>query len=288
MMARRVSMAAAAVAVLFMAGGTAFVAVGCGDEKAPQAPPGPAPKVEAPVSKVVEAPTPAPVPKAEPKAEPVSVTKGAAGTLTGTVKIKGEVPKRRKIRMDADPKCAALHAEAPLSDEVVADANGNVQWAFVYVKKGAEGKPSPDPKPAVINQMGCKYEPHVLGVKTGQEITIKNSDDLLHNIHALPFVNKEFNFGQPQKGMEEKKKFDQVEVMVKVKCDVHPWMSAWVGVLDHTFFAVTDASGKFEIAGLPDGTYTIEVWHEKYKSVTADVAVAGPTTKDFELVDKKE
>jgi plastocyanin len=216
------------------------------------------------------------------------VAKGAAGALTGTVRIKGEVPKRRKIRMDADPKCAALHAEAPLSDEVVADANGNVQWAFVYVKKGAEGKPSPDPKPAVINQMGCKYEPHVLGVKTGQEITIKNSDDLLHNIHALPFVNKEFNFGQPQKGMEEKKKFDQVEVMVKVKCDVHPWMSAWVGVLDHTFFAVTDASGKFEIAGLPDGTYTIEVWHEKYKSVTADVAVAGSTTKDFELVDKKE
>ena len=115
-----------------------------------------------------------------------------------------------------------------------------------------------------------------------------NSDETLHNIHALPFNNKEFNFGQPQKGMTEKKTFTAVEVMVKVKCDVHAWMGAWVGVLDHPFFAVTDAAGKYSIEGLPDGKYTIEVWHEKYKSVTSDVEVKGATSANFEMADKKE
>ncbi|MBV8880942.1 MAG: hypothetical protein JO332_13310 [Planctomycetaceae bacterium] len=193
--------------------------------------------------------------------------------------------------MDADPKCAAMHADAPMMDDIVADADGNVQWAFVYVKKGAEGKkPTDAPAPAVINQTGCRYEPHVLGIVVGQDLIIKNSDDLLHNIHALPFSNKEFNFGQPTKGLEEKKQFTTQEVMVKVKCDVHPWMSAWIGVVDHGFFAVTGADGKYAIpGGLPDGKYTVEVWHEGYKSVTAEVEVkGGAAVADLELADKKE
>lgn len=222
-------------------------------------------------------------------AGPEAPAKGPS--ISGTVKIKGDVKKRKKIKMDADPKCAAMHAEPPLMEDIVVDANGNVQWAFVYVKKGAEGKkPTDPPAPAVINQTGCHYEPHVLGIVVGQDLTIKNSDDLLHNIHALPFSNKEFNFGQPTKGLEEKKQFTTPEVMVKVKCDVHPWMSAWIGVLDHGFFAVTGADGKYAIpAGLPDGKYTVEVWHEGYKSVSSDVEVKGGTaTADFELTDKKE
>jgi hypothetical protein len=222
-------------------------------------------------------------------AGPEAPVKGAS--ISGTVKVKGDVKKRKKIKMDADPKCAAMHAEPPLTEDIVVDGNGNVQWAFVYVKKGAEGKkPTEAQPPAVINQTGCHYEPHVLGIVVGADLTIRNSDDLLHNIHALPFSNKEFNFGQPSKGLEEKKQFSTQEVMVKVKCDVHPWMSAWIGVVDHGFFAVTGPDGKYAIpAGLPDGKYTVEVWHEGYRNVSSDVEVKGGTAvADFELAEKRE
>jgi plastocyanin len=261
---RQMSKGVVLAAALVVAGGVLVVAPGYGDEP-----------VQAAAPEAVQA---AP-------AAPPAVQDGFP--VTGVVKIKGDIPRRRKVRMDADPKCAAMHAEAPLEETVVADKEGNVQWAFVYVKKGAEGKKGPAPAPAVINQEGCQYKPHVLGVVVGQEIEIRNSDDLLHNIHALPFNNKEFNFGQPQKGMTEKKSFTVPEVMVKVKCDIHPWMGAWVGVLEHSYFGVTDAAGKFEIKGLPPGKYTVEVWHEAYKSVTAEVEVKGPTTQNFELTEKK-
>ena len=265
--------------------GTGSLIMACGDDKpAAQAnlkAAEPTVKVEAPAK--VETPAPAP------KVAAFVPVKGAS--ISGKVTIKGDVKKRKKIKMDADPKCAALHADSPLMDDIVVDANGGVQWAFVWVKKGAEGKKPADPvAPAVINQVGCRYEPHVLGIVVGQDLLIKNSDDLLHNIHALPFTNKEFNFGQPTKGLEEKKTFTAAEVMVKVKCDVHPWMSAWIGVLEHGFFAVTGADGTYAIpGGLPDGSYTVEVWHEGYKSVAADVDVKGGAgVASFELTDKKE
>jgi plastocyanin len=275
---RKLSVFVSAVAVLVACGG--FVAIGCGDEKAPAAPVAPAVKVDAP--KAVEAPAPFSL--------EVSYTPTGAqdsGSIAGQVKVK-DPPKRKKINMDADPKCAAMHAEKLLTEEVVADAEGNVQWAFVYVDK-AEFKGKASTTPVVIDQKGCRYEPHVFGVMTGQEILIKNSDDLLHNIHALPFNNKEFNFGQPSKGMEEKKSFGTREVMVKIKCDVHPWMSAWAGVLDHPYFAVTDAAGKYEIKGVPPGKYTVKVWQEKYKEVSAEVEVkaGAAANKNFEMADKK-
>jgi hypothetical protein len=270
-------------AALGLGGGSLIMA--CGDDK----PSAPATSVAAAVTPgKVEAPATAEAPAA-PKVEAFVPIKGAS--ISGQVKVKGDVKKRKKIKMDADPKCAAMHAEPPLMEDIVVDGEGNVQWAFVYVKKGAEGKKPTDPQPpAVINQTGCHYEPHVLGIVVGQDLIIKNSDDLLHNIHALPFSNKEFNFGQPTKGLEEKKQFTTQEVMVKVKCDVHPWMSAWIGVLDHGFFAVTGPDGKYAIpGGLPDGKYTVEVWHEGYKSVSADVDVKGGAgTHSFELTEKKE
>jgi hypothetical protein len=271
---------ATAAAALCLAGGTLIMA--CGDEKSSSSAPA---KVEGTVAK---AETPAKVEApATPKVEAFVPIKGAS--ISGQVKVKGEVKKRKKIKMDADPKCAALHSDTPMMDDVVVDADGNVQWAFVYVKKGAEGKKPEALAPAVINQTGCRYEPHVLGIVVGQDLVIKNSDDLLHNIHALPFTNKEFNFGQPTKGLEEKKQFTAQEIMVKVKCDVHPWMSAWIGVVDHGFFAVTGADGKYAIpGGLPDGKYTVEVWHEGYKSVASDVEVKGGAgVASFELTEKK-
>src|SRR5258708_14321993 len=268
-------------AVAALCGGSLIMA--CGDDKPAQAP---VVKVDAalaaPLAKV-EAPAPAPVKVAS---EPV---KGAS--ISGTVKVKGDVKKRKKIKMDADPKCSAMHAEPPLMEDLVVDGNGNVHWAFVYVKNGAEGKkPTEAGAPAVISHTGCHYEPHVLGIVVGADLAIKHSDDLLHNSHALPFNNKEFNFGQPTKGLEEKKQFNTQEVMVKVKCDVHPWMSAWIGVVDHGFFAVTGADGKYAIpGGLPDGKYTVEVGHEAYRNVSSDVVVkGGGAAADFDPADKRE
>lgn len=299
-MSRKVSIFAGALSLLLMGGGSLFLAVGCGEDtptpgKVEAPAPAPAPsRVEGP--KAPEAVKPAEPAKApEPAVEdntpvtPVNLQDG--GTVTGTVKVTNP-PRRRKIRMDADPKCAAMHSEAPLEEFVVADAEGRVQYALVYVKKGLEGKKFAKPdKPAVIDQKGCRYEPHVLHVMTGQEIEIRNSDDLLHNIHALPLNNKEFNMGQPQKGMVDKRVFNTAEFNppVKIKCDVHPWMGAWAGVFEHPFHAVTDASGKYEIKGLAAGKYTIEVWQEKYKTVSQDVEVkAGESkTADFTMTDKK-
>src|SRR6185436_4240949 len=282
MLKSKVSWLMMVLAAAGLGGGSIIMA--CGDDK-PATPANNVKVSETPAKTDAPAKVDAP---ATPKVEAFVPIKGAS--ISGQVKVKGDVKKRKKIKMDADPKCAALHSDAPMMDDVVVDAEGNVQWAFVYVKKGAEGKKPEAVAPAVINQTGCRYEPHVLGIVVGQDLIIKNSDDLLHNIHALPFTNKEFNFGQPTKGLEEKKQFTAQEVMVKVKCDVHPWMSAWIGVVDHGFFAVTGADGKYAIpGGLPDGKYTVEVWHEGYKSVVSEVDVKGGAgTASFELTEKKE
>ncbi len=279
---RGVSLVAALVLALGLGGGAVFLAVGCGDD-------GPKPETaaKAPAPAPVPAPAPARAPEAAPAAEenvpttPVNLQAGA--TISGTVQV-ANPPRRKRIKMEADPKCAALHAETPLADDIVADANGNVQFAFVYVKKGLEGKKFAAPTtPARIDQKGCRYEPHVFGIMVGQELEILNSDELLHNIHALPLLNKEFNFGQPQKGMTEKRTFSTPEVMVKFKCDIHPWMGAWMGVLTHPFHATTDAAGKYAIKGLPAGKYTVEIWHELYKSVAQEVEVKESETKTLDV-----
>jgi len=279
MLKSKVSLMAAALALLGLGAGSFIMA--CGDDNKPAAPV---------ASNNVKPAEVAPVAAPAAPAVAVPLVSPKDGSISGVVSVKGDVKKRKKIKMDADPKCSAMHAEPPLMEDIVVDDAGHVQWAFVYVKKGAEGKKPAKVTPAVINQVGCHYEPHVLGIVVGQELTIKNSDDLLHNIHALPFSNKEFNFGQPTKGLEEKKTFTTQEVMVKVKCDVHPWMSAWIGVLDHGFFGVTDAAGKYVIpAGLPDGKYTVEVWHEGYKNVSAEVDVKGGAgAANFDLTEKRE
>ena len=185
----KVSWVMMALAAVGLGGGSIIMA--CGDDK----PATPANNVKVTEPAKADAPAKVEAP-ATPKVEAFVPIKGAS--ISGQVKVKGDVKKRKKIKMDADPKCAAMHAEPPLTEDLVVDGEGNVQWAFVYVKKGAEGKkPTDGPAPAVINQTGCHYEPHVLGIVVGQDLIIKNSDDLLHNIHALPFSNKEFIFGQP-------------------------------------------------------------------------------------------
>ncbi|HEY7700088.1 MAG TPA: carboxypeptidase regulatory-like domain-containing protein, partial [Vicinamibacteria bacterium] len=147
---------------------------------------------------------------------------------------------------------------------VVGEGNG-LGNVFVYVKDGLAGRTFAPPEGSVtIEQQGCLYHPHVIGLRAGQTLRIVNGDETLHNIHAFAKQNKEFNIGQPVKGLVTERVFDVPEVMIPVRCDVHKWMNAYLGVVDHPFFAVTAPDGRFELAGLPAGSYVVEAWHEQY------------------------
>jgi len=218
-------------------------------------------------------------------ASPVSApapTPIGASTISGTIKLEGTPPEARVIRMSSDPLCMP---EGPTVSEVVLVGPGNgLQNVFVYVKDGLGDRTFPAPQtPVVLDQRGCKYMPHVFGVQVGQPVRILNSDPTLHNVHAVPKVNTEFNFGQPLKGMEATRTFDKPEIMVPFRCDVHGWMAAFGGVVPHPFFAVSSPDGSYEIKGLPAGTYTIEAWHERFGLQTQTVTVDGtaPGTAAF-------
>jgi plastocyanin len=166
-------------------------------------------------------------------------------------------------------------------------SGGGLQNVFVYVKDGLGNRTFAAPAtPVVLDQQGCHYVPHVVGIQVGQPMEIVNSDSTLHNVHALPKENGEFNQGQPLKGMKNVHTFTTKEVMVPFKCDVHGWMNAWVGVLDHPFYAVTGNDGSFSIKGLPPGTYTIEAWHEKLGTQTQMVTIGEKETKDVAMTFK--
>lgn len=203
-------------------------------------------------------------------------------TLSGTVTLPGPVPAAKpNKRLAEDPPCCALHPTLPPPDTLVVDGNGGVRWAFVYIKKGLAGKEfAPPNMPVTIDQQGCLYTPHVSGAQVGQFVNFHNADPMLHNVHGLPFANKEFNFGQPL-GAVSGVRFTVPEVPVKVVCNVHPWMGAFVCVVDHPFFAVTDAAGKFEIRNLPPGTYTVGLWHEGVEAKDQGVTVNANQTVNF-------
>ena len=222
-----------------------------------------------------------------------AVSRGAdSASISGKITFDGTPPKRKKITTDADPKCAEMHADSPLlSEEVVVNPNGTLKNVFVYVKTGLEGKTYDVPKePVTINQTGCHYEPHVFGIMAKQELDILNSDDTLHNIHAMPAKSTEFNVGEPNKGMIVKRKFANPEVMVHFKCDVHPWMSAYVGVMDNPFYSVTGDDGTFSLKGLPAGEYTVAAWHEKYGEQVQKIKVGDGEAKtaDFKFTKPAE
>lgn len=229
----------------------------------------------------------APETATEPPGEPtasVSPGEGGLAGVAGMVKYDGTRPGRKVIRMSADPKCEALHEGARVGtvDELVS-ANGEVANVFVYVKSGLEGKTFEKPaQPVTLDQTGCMYEPHVMGVMVEQQVDIKNSDPLMHNVHGLGKINPEFNFGQPTPGVRSVS-FRKVEPMMKVKCDVHPWMSAYIFVLDHPYFAVTDRDGKYSIPDLPPGTYTLAAAHEVYGEQETQITIpeGGGVNADF-------
>jgi plastocyanin len=214
---------------------------------------------------------------------PAPVDPATVATVSGQVRLDGPAPPADVIRLDGDPKCLALLGGEERRTEYVVMGTGNsLQNVFVYVKDGLPPAMYPVPAtPVVIDQQKCRYVPRVLGIQVGQQLTIRNSDPLLHNVRAEGQINQTFDVGTPIQGMEVKRTFATREVMVPFKCQVHSWMNAYVGVLEHPFFAVTDGSGHFSIPKLPPGTYTIEIWHERYGTQTQQVTVAAKDSKDL-------
>ena len=207
-----------------------------------------------------------------------------AATVIGKVNFTGTAPAMEDINMEADPFCAGMHPEPLKNEDVLLNADNTLQNVFVYVKEGlpADKKFEAPATPVTMDQKGCHYVPHVFGVQVGQAVEIVNSDSTLHNVHGMPTQSKEFNLGMPIPGMKLKRTFDKSEVMVKFKCDVHPWMHAYIGVLQHPFYSVTQESGSFEIKDLPPGDYVIEAWHEKFGTQTQKITVTdAPATADF-------
>jgi plastocyanin len=206
------------------------------------------------------------------------VDPATAGSIAGRVTFAGTAPVLPVLRMDSDPNCAQQGSTAP-AESIVLGSDGTLQNVFVYVKDGLGSLRFPVPSTAIVlDQKGCRYVPHVFGAQVGQRVEIVNSDPTLHNIHAVPMRNREFNTGQPIPGMKHTHQFTAREVMVPFKCDVHPWMHAYIGVLDHPFFAVTSANGSFELKGLPPGTYTVEAWHETLGAQTQMVTIGAKET----------
>ena len=218
----------------------------------------------------------APPPATPPAADGKKVDAATAGSITGKVTFDGAAPAAETIKMTTDPRCVTTGGPNPQSDAVLVGADKSVKNAFVHIKAGLDPAYTFDmaKDPVVLDQRGCIYTPRVVGLRVGQSIEVRNSDDTLHNVHALPMANQEFNEGQQFRGMKLTKTFTVPEVMVRFKCDVHGWMAAWVGVTTHPFFAVTGADGTFSLKGVPPGTYTVEAWHEKFGTRTTQVTVA--------------
>jgi plastocyanin len=210
------------------------------------------------------------------------------GTITGKVAFDGTAPKERTIDMSANPVCMRAHAGAPpKSEEVVVNGNGTLKNAFVWVKAGLPDKNWAVPTNAIsLDQSGCEYKPHVIGIVAGQNIEVKNSDPTNHNIHPQPTVNQDWNESQAPGSEAKMKTFPRQEVMIPVKCNIHPWMRSYIGVVSHPFFAVTGDDGTYTIKGLPPGTYTIEVWHEKYGTQDQQVTVGAKESKTADFTVK--
>ncbi len=211
----------------------------------------------------------------------------SAADITGKVTLSGTPPAEKTINMASDPKCAALHSKPVTTRHYVVGKEGGLANVFVYLKSGVEGKHTPPAEAGLLDQKGCEYLPYVSGLMVDQKLKIRNSDPTLHNVHMTSKNNKEFNFAQPLKDQENEKAFSNPEVMVRFKCDVHNWMFAYIGVLPHPFYAVTDADGNFTIKNVPSGKYTIEAYHVKTHTtnpgVSKEITVDGNQKVDFTI-----
>jgi hypothetical protein len=211
-------------------------------------------------------------------------TADGPGVIAGTARFQGTAPKPRPLPTDADPLCKP--EPGATSETLLVGGNNGLQNVFVYVKDGLGARTYPVPtEPVLLDQKGCRYIPHVLGMQVGQTLRVTNSDPALHNVNSAPKENKGFNFGQPAGVPAATRVFDRPEIGLPFRCDVHNWMNAYAGVVAHPFFAVTKADGSFEIKGLPPGSYTVEAWHEQLGTATQSITVDGktPAKAEFEF-----
>ena len=198
-----------------------------------------------------------------------------AATVTGTVTYTGPHPAPKLIDMSEDPACVSAHKTKAYDESLLVSPNKGLANAFVYIEKGLEGKTFETPQtPVVIDQRGCWFHPRVLGLQTNQTLQIVNSDPVTHNIHPMATTNREWNHSQGPGDPPFNRRFPRPEVMIPVKCNIHGWMHAYIGVLDHPYFAVTDAKGAFTLPNLPPGTYTLTTWHEKLGVLSQTITVS--------------
>lgn len=210
------------------------------------------------LSPTPQATSPAPSPL-----QVVPIDPATRGAIKGKVTFAGQVPAPRELPMNGNPECSSMHKGPVYSDELLVK-DGAVQNSFVYIKSGLASRSfTPPTESALMDNKACVYVPRVMGVQVNQPVILQNSDATLHNVHSYGKANKSFNLGLPFQGMKQTKKFTAPEVMVTMKCDVHPWMLGYIGVLEHPYFAVTSADGTFELKNLPPGEYVVEAWHEK-------------------------
>jgi hypothetical protein len=216
------------------------------------------------------------------QSRPASTTR--TGTIIGRVHFTGRPPGNPVIRMGMDPKCADLiRGRQVIQEQAMVSADGGVGNVFVRLEGSFPATPVPS-APVVVYQRSCIYGPRVVGMRVGQRLVVRNDDDLMHNVHSSSSSGNSFNVGQPKAGIVYEYTPKTAEVMLKLGCDVHRWMVAFVGVLPHPYFAVTGGDGRYTIAQVPAGTVTIKSWHEQFGELTKSVAVraGASTTIDFE------
>jgi len=234
--------------------------------------------------KEAEQPAAAPAAESQPAPAATPIDPNTVASVSGAVKLDGAAPKPAKIDMSQDAACKGVNS----AETIVAD-NGNLANVFVYVKDGLGTRTFDVPKEAVtIDQQGCKYHPHVLGVMAGQNIDIKNDDQTTHNIHPTPKDNREWNESQPPAAAPIEKSFAREEIMLPVKCNQHPWMKMYINVVKSPFYAVTGPDGKYEIKGLPPGDYTIAFVQEKLGEQTQKVTLAAKDSKTLDQTFKMQ
>ena len=216
----------------------------------------------------------------------VYASKGDEGTITGKITFDGVPPAAKKIDMSQDANCAGSPGDKSADDLLVAD--GKLENVFVYLKGGPVDKfsyPTPS-EPVVLDQVGCRYHPRVLGIQTNQKLKVTNSDNTTHNVHPSPKTNQEWNQMQAQGAAAIEKTFPRAETLIPVKCNQHPWMKASVGVLAHPYFAVSGKDGSYTIKNVPPGSYTLVFWHETRGEQTQQITVAAKESKTQDITYK--
>jgi len=202
------------------------------------------------------------------------------------VRFEGKVPAAKAISMASDPVCAKQHPSPIMTQEVMADAKGDLQNVIVFVSNGLGDQTFEAPsQAAVVEQKGCMYEPHVLAVRANQKLEVVNDDQTSHNIHPVPANNREWNKAEPP-GSKMEEEFAREEIAIPVKCNVHPWMRGYIAVFKHPFYAVTGKDGGFDLSNLPPGTYTIKALHEKLGTSTQTVTISANEAKEINFVFK--